>query len=330
MEQKFSCSLITVGVFLLVAFGLFGCGGGPEEDPVLTASEIVKRYKSSTVFILTKGSRGSGSGTGIVLDNEGHILTNNHVISGTSYQVRNPETDDLIPAQIVGRAPCDDLAVVRVREDIEDFKPASFGNAKDMETGAEVFAVGFPGTVDQDFSDTELSITKGIISRLDARYDPRGLRDLMQIDAALNPGNSGGPLINNRGRVIGINTLGTSADLENQNYAITINNAKNIYQELLKEKDLDWIGVNVKNITVGDNNTPFLMVTNVDSGSDFDEDNWVPGYIIDKVEGQVIDHLGDLCEILRSQRSGDQLKVQGIRFDNDGNLIKFTSNITKP
>ena len=199
----------------------------------MKSEDIVPKYTNSAVFILAEGGfqGGASSGSGIVLDTKGHILTNNHVVQGAgSVVVRNPNTNK----KIIGSSPCDDLAVIEVA-DPSPFRPAQLGTTKGIKQGSQAYAVGFPGTPSEEFGSARLSITGGLVSKLDAANEEYGLQDLIQMDVPIN-----------HGKVIGINTLGfLGAGLENVNYAISIDQAKSIYEELLQGKDIRSIGISI-------------------------------------------------------------------------------------
>ena len=319
-----------IAAISLIAAAACGGGGDPESMPTpdaeqtaaaseISSEEIIPLYKNSAVFIVADGFYGGRkSGTGIVLDAEGHVLTNNHVVDGAaSFVVRHPESGRDVQAQIVGRSPCDDLAVIKLR-DASGFEPAQFGDLTALKQGSRVYAVGFPGTPDQDFDNTELSITGGLVSKLGAQFEYFGLQNTIQTDTALNHGNSGGPLIDKTGRVVGVNTLGFSDDLENVNYAISIDEAKLVYEQLLEGKDLNWVGVNIEP------NSPeyeeqygipyyadSAVIFGVDTNSPLRDADWLPGDLILAAEGKIVRTPGDLCSVIRSHRSGDNILIEG-------------------
>ncbi len=319
------------------------CGGGGSGE--VKSEDIVPKYTNSAVFILAEGGfqGGASSGSGIVLDTKGHILTNNHVVQGAgSVVVRNPATNKKISAKIIGRSPCDDLAVIEVA-DASPFKPAELGTTKDVKQGSQAYAVGFPGTPSEEFGSARISITGGLVSKLDAANEEYGLQDLIQMDVPINHGNSGGPLIDKHGKVIGINTLGFSGSgLENVNYAISIDQAKSIYQELLQGKDIRSIGVNiVPNIQSyeTDYGIPYYantaVIVGIEDASPLFANKWRTNDVIATADGKQIRHTGDLCSVLRSHRSGDKIRIEGVGQFTDnatGNAFydKYQSSVEAP
>lgn len=327
-------TLAAAGVFTALAILGGSCGGGSSE---VKSEDIVPKYTNSAVFILAEGGfqGGASSGSGIVLDDKGHILTNNHVVQGAgSVVVRNPSTNKKVSAKIIGRSPCDDLAVIEV-EDASPFKPAELGTTKDVKQGSQAYAVGFPGTPSEEFGSARLSITGGLVSKLDAQSEEYGLQDLIQMDVAINHGNSGGPLIDTHGKVIGVNTLGfLGAGLENVNYAISIDQAKPIYEQLLQGKDIMSIGVNIIPNDLSfetDYGIPYYadtaVIVNVEDSSPLFAEKWRTNDVIATAEGKPIRHTGDLCSVLRSHRSGDKIRIEGVgQFNDDATGDVFYDN----
>lgn len=328
-----------VGLMVVAMFAVSSCGGndGPPDEQAgtetdapasppaslaeISSEDIIPLYEDSAVFIVAEGFYGGASaGTGIVLDTEGHILTNNHVVEGAgSLSVRSPVDGRAIPARIVGRSPCDDLAVIEAR-DPTPFSPATLGTVDDMKVGSQVYAVGFPGTPSESFQDTRLALTGGLVSKLSAQFEYYGLQNMIQTDASVNHGNSGGPLVDKTGRVVGVITLAfLSAGLENVAYATTIDEAELVYEQLLQGNDIDWLGVNVVPNDPEfeyDYGIPYLpdtvVIYGVDTSSPLFEQGWVAGDVLQAAEGQILTTPGDLCAVIRSHRSGDRLLLEGI------------------
>lgn len=335
---------MAVGLLVASAFALASCGGDggdggdreakgdataqaspPASPPAslreVSPEDIVPLYEASAVFIVAEGFYGGAqSGTGIVLDDQGNILTNNHVVEGAgSISIRSPEDGRQIPARIVGRSPCDDLAVIKAR-DPTPFVPATLGTGDDIKVGSQVYVVGFPSTPSESFVETQLSLTGGLVSKLNAQFEFYGLQNMIQTDASVNHGNSGGPLIDKMGRVVGVVTLAfLGAGLENVAYATTIDEAKLVYEQLLLNRDIDWLGINV-----APNDPEFeyeygvpyvpdsVVIFGVDTSSPLFEQGWVAGDVLQAAEGQILSSPGDLCAVIRSHRPGDQILLEGI------------------
>jgi len=194
-----------------------------------------------------------GLGSGVIVDKEGYILTNEHVVSGaTEVKVKLSDGREF-DAEIKGTDKRSDLAVIKI--EAKGLPAAKLGNSDDLRIGKWVVAIGNPFGFAID--NPEPSVTVGVISALN-RYLPalgrrdRGYDDLIQTDAAINPGNSGGPLVNLKGEIIGINTaiITTSGGYQGLGFAIPVNKAKKILDKLSTgEKILyGWLGVTIDNL----------------------------------------------------------------------------------
>ncbi len=178
-----------------------------------SAIAIFENARDSVVFITTQErvvdpwTRNaydvpSGSGSGFVWDELGHVVTNNHVIAGASRAIVRLADGRAFSARLVGRAPEHDLAVLHIGVGAGQPAPISLGTSKDLRVGQNVFAIGNPFGLDW-------TMTTGIVSALNRQLPGDGgppIRGLVQTDAAINPGNSGGPLLDSAGRLIGVNT----------------------------------------------------------------------------------------------------------------------------
>jgi putative serine protease PepD len=170
----------------------------------LTATQIYQRDSLGVVSIQAVTSEGADSGTGIVLNNEGLILTNDHVIAGaTSIAVASKgSSSSTRPATLVGEEANDDLALIHVDPSGLGLKPLNLASSSSLEVGDAVYAIGNPYGLNQ-------TLTRGIVSALGREIsapDGSKITDVIQTDAALNPGNSGGPLLNEQGDVVGVNS----------------------------------------------------------------------------------------------------------------------------
>lgn len=182
------------------------------QSNTITIGSVYAKVSPSVVQITAVISSGSGrfstsgaaTGTGIILDTKGNILTNYHVIQGaTSIKIELSDGSQY-EATVVGTAPQDDLAVIKTTAPSNLLTPATLGSSSSVAVGDEVIAIGYPYGLDQ-------SVTSGIVSGLDrtgsGSSTSRTLSGLIQVDAAINPGNSGGPLLNSDGEVVGVNTM---------------------------------------------------------------------------------------------------------------------------
>ncbi len=167
----------------------------------------------------------SGAGSGVILDADGTIVTNHHVIAGARALEVTLSDGSRWEAEVVGTSPESDLAVIRIHAGGRTLAPIALGNSDELEVGRKVFAIGNPFGLGQ-------TLTVGTVSQLnrDLRSDGRVFRGLIQTDAAVNPGNSGGALVDSAGKLVGINTAilsptGTSVGI---GFAIPINRVKRV------------------------------------------------------------------------------------------------------
>ncbi len=182
-------------------------GGGTRHEvstSTPTATQIYKRDSTGVVSIKATTAQGGDSGTGIVLNEEGLILTNDHVISeGTSLTVSPGTSSNLTrTATVVGAVPNEDLALIKVDPSGLGLKALKLVSSSSVEVGDPVYAIGNPYGLNE-------TLTRGIVSALGREIqapDGAPIKDAIQTDAALNPGNSGGPLLNEQGEVIGVNS----------------------------------------------------------------------------------------------------------------------------
>jgi S1-C subfamily serine protease len=198
---------------------------------------IYQRTSPAVVNITTKILRQSffwgvypeeGSGSGFVWDREGHIITNYHVIEDAQTVEVSFGEDVMLPAEIVGVDPPNDLAVLRVEALPESVEPIPLGSSADLLVGQTAIAIGNP------FGQFERTLTIGVISALNRtlEVEDRVLRRVIQTDAAINRGNSGGPLLDSQGRVIGVNTVIYSG-AENIGFAVPMDTVKRVVPELI-------------------------------------------------------------------------------------------------
>jgi putative serine protease PepD len=170
----------------------------------LTATQIYKQASEGVVSIRAVTSEGEDSGTGIVLNDNGLILTNDHVVAGASKLTVAPKGSSTVTsaATLVGEEADDDLALIKIDPSGLGLKPLTLTSSKSAQVGDAVYAIGNPYGLDE-------TLTRGIVSALNRSIEaPNGskIAGAIQTDAALNPGNSGGPLLNDQGEVIGVNS----------------------------------------------------------------------------------------------------------------------------
>ncbi|QPJ61723.1 MAG: trypsin-like serine protease [Candidatus Nitronauta litoralis] len=182
-----------------------------------------------------------GQGTGFIIDDQGYILTNNHVVAKADKITVTLGDGTKVKAILIGRDPSSDLAVIKIPKRYVS-KVAKLGNSDDIRVGQKAIAIGNPFGLSH-------TLTTGIISALNRQIQSQGgaLYDLIQTDAAINPGNSGGPLLNSNGEVIGINTaiFSVSGGYQGIGFAIPVNQAKQVATQLITHGNYlkPWMGI---------------------------------------------------------------------------------------
>lgn len=263
----------------------------------------------------------SGSGSGVIISEDGYIVTNNHVIEGATEIYIITNTGEEHKATLVGADSKTDLAVLKIEG---TFPYATLGNSADLEVGELAVAIGNP--LGQEFAGT---VTDGIISALNrsVTVDNKQLT-LLQTNAAINPGNSGGPLVNRYGEVIGINTAKISSDqLEGLGFAIPIDEAKPIIDDLLQSgyvRGRPVIGVGGRNITKqmaeAYNMKVGIYVVSMSPDSPAYMAGVQIGDIIVEADGQAIETVDELNEIKNKHAVGERLDLKIYRNGGYKNL----------
>jgi S1-C subfamily serine protease len=194
---------------------------------------ITTLQTATSLFSLDAMQVPSGTGTGFVWDERGHVVTNFHVIQGGNAARVTLADQSSYPAALVGAFPDRDLAVLRIDAPREKLKPIALGESASLQVGQKVYAIGNPFGLDQ-------TLTTGIVSALNREIESvtrRPIRGVIQTDAAINPGNSGGPLLDSAGRLIGVNTAiyspsGASAGI---GFAIPVDEVNRVVPRLIRD-----------------------------------------------------------------------------------------------
>ena len=227
-------------VVAAVAIGVYAATGGFSTSSTEQLQAVVHDVTPSTVFI----DNGVGSGSGWVWDaGAGLIVTNSHVAGGAStLSVRLSGESTLRSAELVGAAPCEDLAVLRV-SDTTGLVTLPRGAQADLEPLDDVVVIGFPANTS---SEDEIVYTVGAVSVVETSSDPGvqvpGLPNVIQVQAPINSGNSGGPLVDLDGNLVGVNTFNISSR-EGQNYAIGVDRVNEVVPELIQGPPPSWVGI---------------------------------------------------------------------------------------
>ena len=281
----------------------------------LSLQEIYARNIDSVVSISCRMAGGSATGTGVILTETGYIVTNCHVVDG-AVEISVLLTDDrTFPATLVGQDAASDLAVLHI--DGEGLVPAQFGDDRQLQVGDSVAAIGDPLGI--EFRGT---LTDGIVSAINRDVTPGGrTMTLIQTNAALNSGNSGGPLINCYGQVIGINTLkiGTFTDasgVDGLGFAIPSSTVKTITEQLIRQGYVSGrplLGISGETVSrfyqLYYRMPSGLYITQVTSGSPAYEAGIREGDILLSVNGSQILYQEDLDSFLYGAQVGDEVEV---------------------
>ena len=319
--------------------------GSDEEG--LTVTEIYDRDGPGVVYIqaevrsqpespfgLPDDDSGIATGSGFVLDKDGYILTNAHVVEGAREAgVRFTEESSLVEAKVVGSDLSTDLAVLKIDPDeAPKLRPLALGDSSKLRVGDPVIAIGNPFGYSR-------TVTTGIVSALQRQISaPNNFQidDVIQTDASINPGNSGGPLIDARGQVVGINSqiaTGGSSGSVGIGFAVPVNTAKKIVPQLKEHGKVEraYLGVTTTTVTeqlAEDLNLPVeegALVQDVVDGGPADKAGLragrtevgqglrVGGDILVEVDGQPIERNSDVADAILDDQPGDEVEIEYFR-----------------
>ncbi len=315
----------TTAAALAVGVGIgFGAAVGAEVRPAPPAwaqaqegeeGNVVRVARQVTPAVVSVTSQ-SGAGSGVIIRADGVILTNAHVV-GQSAQVQiglaNGQT---LEGRVLGRDRSIDIAVVDVEG--ADLPAAPLGNSDALEVGQTAIAIGNPLAL-------ERTVTRGIVSALNRTASEFNLDELIQTDAAINPGNSGGPLLDSRGRVVGINTAvlrgAGGATAEGLGFAVPINLASDVAQQILATGRVTraFIGINYVDVTA-EMSRQFglpvqagIILRAVGQGTPAGNAGLRPGDIVTRLDDTPITTGGDLRRAIRERDPGDSVTITGVR-----------------
>jgi len=296
---------------------------------------VAKAVSPSVVSIDVTTQQGSGAGSGVILDDSGHVLTNNHVVGdATGTGAINVTLADgrTYGATIVGTDPSTDLAVIKLTSAPSDLTPISLGDSSVLKVGDPVMAVGNPLGLSGTVTTGIVSALNRPVSTSEASPSPDGqtssdtvVTNAIQTSAAINPGNSGGALVNAKGELIGINSsiasLGASQGSQSGNigigFAIPVQEAKTIADQLIKTGQAEhaFLGVSAKDTTVKDGSAQRAgaQVASVSDGTPAAQGGIKTGDVIIAVNGQPVDSSTALVAQIRAMSAGDKATVTLIR-----------------
>ena len=284
----------------------------------LSIQEIYQKVNPSTVTVLTGMSDGSAMvGTGVIFTEDGYILTNAHVIAGGSECYVVLDTGENHRARLLGLDEEKDLAVIKI--DAAGLPAAEFGDSDVLTVGDPVYAIGNPLGVE-----LRGTLTDGIVSAINRDVYVDGVTmTLIQTNAALNNGNSGGPLINVYGQVVGINTMkmgsSSTTSVEGLGFAIPIASTAYMINDLIAYGEVHgevMIGVSVQTVPVTlDSGETALLIMDVTPGGPGDEAGLREGDLLLKADGEALTKSADLLRIRRRHDAGDSL---ALTYERDG------------
>ncbi|UCE85970.1 MAG: trypsin-like peptidase domain-containing protein [Deltaproteobacteria bacterium] len=268
-----------------------------------------------------------GNGSGFVWDEEGHIVTNFHVVEGGDEFSVTLADGSTLPAELVGVAPRKDLAVLRVDTSEAALAPVAVGDSGALVVGQKVLAIGNPFGLDR-------TLTTGVISALGREITSPGgtqIDDVIQTDASINPGNSGGPLLDSSGRLIGVNTaiFSTTGSSVGIGFAVPVETVSRIVPQLIRYGKVRWAGLGVTvlpDILVQRWGLRGVAIRHVQRGSpaqraglrpiEVDRFGNVRGLdLITGIDDQPVEDFGDLAAALEDRQPGDEVEV---RLERDG------------
>ena len=319
----------------------------PEER---TTVELFRQASPSVVNITTVTNRRNvfarridrvpeGTGTGFIWDEQGHVVTNFHVLLRAHEAVVTLDDQSTWPAELVGGDRHVDLAVLKIDAPADKLRPIAVGASGNLQVGQSVLAIGNPFGLDH-------TLTTGVISALDREVpsliQQRLIRGVIQTDAAINPGNSGGPLLDSSGRLIGVNTqivpsaAGAWAGI---GFAIPVDTVNWVVPELIAHGEVErpLIGVELDDSLLRARGVKGALVTRVVPGSGAERAGMresrrtrrgiVLGDLITAIEGRAVTSVNDVHTVLEDFRVGDVVTVTVVRSDGEEDLeVRLSSS----
>jgi S1-C subfamily serine protease len=319
----------------------------------LTAREIYKRDAPGVVNVRAQvvqqvespfdlgpqERQGQSTGSGFVLDKDGYILTNAHVIEGASRVTVQFEDNKTTEAKVEGKDTSTDLALLKVDPKDLDLKPLALGDSKNVQVGDPTIAIGNPFGLDR-------TLTTGVVSALQRKISaPNGfaIENVIQTDAAINPGNSGGPLLDAAGRVIGINSQIATGGGSNGNvgiaFAVPINTAKQVIPQLRKSGSVKRAYLGITGATIDRSlerlnlaTDSGVLVQTVQSGSPADKagiregdasasvdgsELRLGGDVIKEMDGKAVRSMDQVVSYIASKKPGDTVTIKLLRDGRD-------------
>ena len=318
----------------------------------IEAEEAPKESSGLSPFGQPEEGEGGGiaTGSGFLIDTEGHIVTNNHVVEGaTRVEVKLGSSDTSHTAEVVGTDPATDVALLKVDVPTDQQHPLSLGDSSKVQVGDPVVAIGNPFGLDR-------TVTSGIVSALQRQIQaPNGfsISHVIQTDAAINPGNSGGPLIDSSGSVIGINSqiqTGGSNGNVGIGFAVPINTAREVVQQIEQHGEVKhaFLGINGGSVTpavakalklpvekgvlvnevVKDGPADKAGIEGGDTEATIEGAKvTLGGDIIIEIEGKPVASMEDVINAVNGAQPGDEMGVTVLRGDNEEKTVTVTLGV---
>ena len=311
-----------------------------DESGKYTVEGLVQVVRPQVVEIYTYKTKDantvSGSGSGIIITEDGYIVTNTHVLDGMEKYTVNTYDNKSYNAEIVGRDAKTDIAVIKI--DAKNLSAATLGNSDEVNQGESVVAIGNPAGLTG-------SITDGIVSGLNRKIKTDATSfemNCIQTNAAISPGNSGGALVNLYGQVIGITSSKYAAiNSEGLGFAITINDAKPIIEELISQGYVsgrvrvgitfyssygDYANIEFKEqfgFDIPEELEGSLWIDEISRDCDIANTELKTGDFIVAIEGKKVDDYSELNRLLKGKKGGDKVKAKCARVDKKGKITYF-------
>ncbi|MBQ1252101.1 MAG: trypsin-like peptidase domain-containing protein [Firmicutes bacterium] len=288
----------------------------------LSVAEVNQKVSPAVVLITARGMVGGGQGTGFIISDDGYIVTNAHVVADFNEitVTLNDEAKTEYPATVVGADATTDIAVLQIRA--KDLPTAEIGTSADLQVGQDVVVIGNP--LGEEFSG---SVTTGIISALDRQveFDDGSVYDYIQTDAAINSGNSGGPLMNMQGQVIGVNAAKIDSSVaEGMGFAIPIDDVVPVVNDLIEYgyvTERPYIGIAGESLNEQYSsfyNLPMgVHVTAITEGSPAADSKIQVDDIITHINGIAVSSVGQLNNVKNDYKPGDTVELTVYRYSTE-------------
>ena len=263
---------------------------------------------------LTQTRRHSSSGSGVILDTRGYVITNHHVIAKAERVIVLLNDGRTAEARLVGTDPDTDIAVLKI--ELDNLPEVSIANLKKLKIGDVVLAIGYPFRIGQ-------TVTQGIISATGrSQVSQNTYENFLQTDAAINPGNSGGALINTEGEIVGINSLiyTETGNFNGIGFAIPIDLVSDVMRQITENGYVirGWLGVEGQSVPLQtlkslDLQIQGVLITGVDEGGPGNKAGLEVGDIITHINQEEIKDTADVLDMIAAGRPGDNFRIDGIR-----------------